>query len=121
MPVVTPVAASIETVNPVASEPWLAGTISGRSSSSQRSSGSARQISPRAWQAMNAIACLGDELGRHAQVALVLAVGVVAHDDHPARLELSERATELAGHFGDGAHGRRIIAGATRSARRRAR
>ena len=53
---VTPVAASIETVNPVASVPSFAGTISGSSSSSQRSSGSETQISPRAWQAMNAIA-----------------------------------------------------------------
>ena len=55
MPVVTPVRASIETVKPVASQPSLAGTISGSSSSSQRWDGSERQISPRASQAMNAI------------------------------------------------------------------
>src|SRR6476469_1627006 len=55
MPVVTPVRASIDTVKPVASQPSLAGTISGSSSSSQRWDGNERQISPRASQAMNAI------------------------------------------------------------------
>ena len=55
IPVVTPVRASIDTVKPVASQPSLAGTISGRSSSSQRSDGSDRQIRPRASQAMNAM------------------------------------------------------------------
>ena len=55
MPVVTPVAASIDTQKLVASLPLRPGTISGRSSSSQRSSGSERQIRPRAWHAMNVI------------------------------------------------------------------
>ena len=53
---VTPVAASIETQKPVASLPFLAGTMRGSSSSSQRSSGSERQIRPRAWHAMNVTA-----------------------------------------------------------------
>ena len=56
IPVVTPVAASIETQKPVASLPFRAGTMSGKSSSSQRSPGSERQISPRASHAMNVIA-----------------------------------------------------------------
>ena len=55
MPVVTPVAASIDTVKPVASLPLLCGTISGSCSSSQRCDGSDRQINPRASHAMKAI------------------------------------------------------------------
>ena len=106
----TPVAASIETQKPVASLPFRAGTMSGSSSSSQRSSGSERQIRPRAWHAMNVIGLGRHELGGHAQIALVLAVGIVADDDHPTGLKLPERTFERCRHFGNGAHGREMIA-----------
>src|ERR671936_498970 len=52
----------------------------------------------------------GDELRGHADVALVLAVGVVTDDDHAPRLKLPERAFERCRHFRNGAHGRRMIA-----------
>ena len=56
MPVVTPSAASIETVNAVCIRLVLDCAISGRPSASTRWRVSARQIRPRAWRAMKLIA-----------------------------------------------------------------
>ena len=84
MPVVTPVAASIDTVNAVPCGERLSLTISGRFSCRQRSSVSVRQI-----EAARVHGHEVDRLGRHEvggedEVALVLAVLGVDEDDHPA-------------------------------------
>jgi hypothetical protein len=84
MPVVTPSAASIETVKAVPCWALLSRTISGRSSWRQRASVSVRQIRPRP--------ILGhevDRLGRAMfggddEIAFVLAVLVVDQDHHAA-------------------------------------
>ncbi len=56
IPVVTPSAASIETVKLVRNADSFLAAIRSSSSSSQRSGASARQISPRPWMAMKLIA-----------------------------------------------------------------
>ena len=56
MPVVTPSAASIDTVKLVPCDARLVATIGGRPSCRQRSSVSVRQTRPRAWRAMKLIA-----------------------------------------------------------------
>ena len=56
MPVVTPVAASIDTVNAVPCSAPLRAAIGGSCRRSQRSRVSVRQIRPRAWRAMKLIA-----------------------------------------------------------------
>ena len=87
MPVVTPSAASIETVNAVPCGVWLSLTICFRPSWRQRSSVSVRQIRPRPYLAMKLIASGRDVLGGHHQVALVFAVFLVDQHDHAAGLE----------------------------------
>ncbi len=84
MPVVTPRAASMETVNAVPNGEVLSWTIKGSASWRMRSSVSDRQMRPRPCMAMKLMAVGRHLLGGHDQVALVLAVLVVGEDDHPA-------------------------------------
>ena len=85
MPVVVPCRASTLTVNAVRWASVLADTMSGRSSWSARSGMRGTQITPEVWARKKAIVLGGGRLGRHHQVALVLAVLVVDHHDHAAR------------------------------------
>ena len=82
MPVVTPRRPSMASVKAV---PWtevLIGDISGRWSSSQRSSVSGRQIRPRRVLGHEVDGFGGDFFGGHGEVAFVFAVFVVDEDDH---------------------------------------
>ena len=86
MPVSMPSRASIETVNAVSYGDWLCETISRSPSSSQRS-GVEREADQPAAVGGHEVDGLGrDELGGHAEVALVLTVGRIAdHDQLAAR------------------------------------
>jgi hypothetical protein len=83
MPVVTPSAASMDTVKAVPMRVPLRATMGGRCRRSQRSRVSVRQIRPRPKR--HEVDGLGrDVVGRQDQVALVLAVFLVHQDDHAA-------------------------------------
>ena len=91
MPVVTPSRASIETVNGVWNGDSFLAAIRSSPSSSQRS-GRQRQADQPAAVRGHEVDRLGrDELRRHREVALVLAVLVVAHHDHAAGADLLDR------------------------------
>ena len=91
IPVVTPSRASTETVKAVCSGASFLAAIRLRPSSSQRSPVSVRQIRPAPLLGHEVDRLRGRELGRHRQVALVLAVLVVADDDHPPAADLVDR------------------------------
>ena len=93
MPVVTPKrrSASMLTVKAVASSSVFRSVIWGRPSWSQRSPVSARQMSPRPCRVMKLISLGRDQLGRADEVALVLAVLVVGHDDDLAVAQVLDR------------------------------
>ena len=84
MPVVTPSRASIETVNGVSKGDSFLAAMRSRPSSSQRSGVSDRQIEPAPLLGHEVDGLGRRELRGHRQVALVLAVLVVADDDHLA-------------------------------------
>ena len=84
MPVVTPSAASIDTVNAVPFLSPLRAVIGGSCSRAQRSRVSVRQIRPRPKRAMKLIAGRIDMVGGQDQVAFVLAVFLVDQDHHAA-------------------------------------
>ena len=72
------------TVKAVRCDSVLRATISGRSSSSARSEVTDAQIEPGGVPHEERHHLRGGVLGRHDEVALVLAVLVVDDDDHPA-------------------------------------
>ena len=109
MPVVTPSAASIDTVKLVPCGEVLSRTIGGRPSCRQRSRVSDRQTSPRACVTMKLMSCGRTSSRGHDQVAFVLAVLVVDDDDHAAGAEFVQQ-------FGDGS---KTHAGVLASASRR--
>jgi hypothetical protein len=84
MPVVTPSAASIETVKAVPILVPLRATMGGSCRRSQRSRVRVRQIRPRPKRAMKLIGFGRDVVGGQDQVALVLAVFLVDQDHHAA-------------------------------------
>ena len=91
IPVVVRPRASIETVKAVPKFDVFSSTIGGSSSASQRSSVSARQISPRPSRAMKLIAsAVTFSAGEH-EIALVFAVLVVDDDDELSRLQILDR------------------------------
>ena len=90
MPVVTPSRASIETVNAVCRRASLRSVIGGRLSSAQRCGVSVRQMRPRPYFGHEVDLLGRRELGRHREVALVLAVLVVTDDDHLALAQVVE-------------------------------
>ena len=109
MPVVTPSRASTETVNAVCRRASLWAVMGGRSSSAQRCGVRHEAHEPAALLGHEVHLLGGRELRGHREVALVLAVLVVADDDHLALAQIVER-------LGDG---RRTAASAVpRSARR---
>ena len=87
----TPSRASTETVKAVWNGASFLAAIRFRPSSSQRSSVSARQISPRPCVAMKLIASGVANCAAMRQIALVLAVLVVADDDHPPAADVLDR------------------------------
>ena len=94
MPVVTPSAASIDTVKFVRRSRSVSLTISGRRSCRQRSRVQ-RQADQAAPVARHEVDVLGtDELRRNHQVALVLAVLVVHDDDHPAMPDVLQQLVD---------------------------
>ena len=91
MPVVTPSRASTDTVKAVCRRASLWLVIGGRSSSPQRCGGEREADEAAALLGHEVDLLGGGELGRHREVALVLAVLVVADDDHPALAQVVER------------------------------
>ncbi len=90
MPVVTPSRASTDTVNAVCRRVWLSldhrGQVElGAALRRQREADQAAAVLGHEVDVLG-----GGELGRHREVALVLAVLVVADDDHPALAQLLE-------------------------------
>ena len=83
--------ASIVTVKAVCSGASFLAAIRLRPSASQRSAVSARQIRPARLLGHEVDRLRRGELGGHRQVALVLAVLVVADDDHPPAADLLDR------------------------------
>ena len=88
---VTPSRASTETVKAVCRRASLWAVMGGRLSSAQRCGVRHRQTSPRPSLAMKLTLLGGRELRGHREVALVLAVLVVADDDHLALAQIVER------------------------------
>ena len=86
-----PSRASTDTVNAVSNGDSFLAAIRSSPSSSQRSGVSARQISPRPSLAMKLIASGVANWAASVEVALVLAVLVVADDDHAPGADLLER------------------------------
>ena len=70
---------------------WLLRVIGCRLRVSARSGGDGEADEPPAVEGHEVDGLRGHELGRHGEVALVLAVLVVADDDHPAGLDLLQR------------------------------
>ena len=83
--------ASTETVNAVSCSAVLSRTICGICSSSSRVPIIGTQIRPPASLRMKLIASGVTICGRHHQVALVLAILVVEHDDHLAGADVGDR------------------------------
>ena len=81
VPVVVPCRQSIETVNAASCPPVVSVTICGMPSSSRRHAAHGRHTMPRPWVTMKLTASGVARLGRHDEVALVLAVGVVDDQD----------------------------------------
>ena len=90
MPVVTPSRASMDTVKAVPKREVLLRTIGSRCSSSALLGGDGQADESPAVGCHEVDGLRRDELGRHGQVALVLPVLIVHHDDHPAALDLLE-------------------------------
>ena len=97
---VTPVAASIETVNAVPCWAPFFAVIGGSCSRSQRSRVSVRQIRPRPKRGHEVDRLGRDVVGGEDEIALVLAIFLVDEDHHAAGGQLGD---EL-GNGGDG-HG----------------
>ena len=96
MPVVTPSRASIETVNAVSNGDSFFAAIRSSPSSSQRS-GVEREADQPAPLPRHEVDRLGRrELGGDREVALVLAVLVVADDDHPPGADVLDRLLDRA-------------------------
>ena len=90
MPVVTPRAASTETVKSVRYISRFCATIRCKPSCSARSFEIGTQIKPRPCIAMKLIALRRRLLRRHDEVAFVLAVGVIGHDDDLSRRDVAQ-------------------------------
>ena len=88
---VTPSAASIETVKAVWSGASFFAVIRLRPSSSQRCGGQRQADQPAAVGGHEVDRLGGRELRGHHQVALVLAILAVADDDHAATADLLDR------------------------------
>ena len=91
MPVATPSRASTETVYAVPRRSWLVWYIGGSSSRSQSASVSGTQMKPGRVADHERHQLRRRQLGGEDQVALVLAVLVVDHDDRPARRDVRDR------------------------------
>ncbi len=91
MPVVTPLAASIDTVNAVPCAVPLRAAIGGSCRRSQRSRVSVRQTQAARVLGHEVDAVGADVVGREDQVAFVLPIFLVDQDDHAAGSEVGNQ------------------------------
>ncbi len=90
IPVVTPSAASIDSQNAVPKRDVFIGETSGRCSASQRSGRQRQADQPAAMRRHEVDGFRRDAFGGHREIAFVLAIFIVDHDQHASGAEVFE-------------------------------